>query len=225
MADPLNPSFETAGAAAGQADDWTEGCSSPTGEDVAIFDTAAAGDRPMEDFETQHQLPETALATYNEDSIEEFEDTDLSDALFDGADTQERFGGGFRLPDTLGTSWNQYSKTVFDHTDLDVAMFDAGAEDHEDFDSDFDLPEGLATQEASQKYTDAPDPNVPPPPLATLGTALFDTGVNTEETFDDATGWGTTNEMYPTASSQAMFDGGANPQEDYEGVWTSVMVE
>jgi len=224
MADPLNPSFETAGAAAGQAASWTE-LYSTTGEDVAIFDVAAAGDRPFEDFETQHQLPETLLATYNEDSLEEFDPSDLAAALFDGADQQERFESNYREPATTGTVWNQHSKQVFDTSDLDTAMFDTGAEDHEDFDSGFIAPETTGTQAASHKYTDAPDPNTPPPPLATLSAALFDSSTVAQETFDDATGWGTTNEMYPTASSQAMFDAGANDQEDYEGTWTSVMVE
>lgn len=224
MADPLNPSFEIAGAAPGEAASWTE-LYPATGEDVAIFDVAAGGDRPFEDYETQYQLPQTLLATYNEDSLEAFDPSDLSAALFDGADPQERFESNYREPEVVGLLWNQHFKWVFDITDLSTAMFDTGAEDHENFDSGFIAPEVSGTQAASHKYTDAPDPNAPPPPLATLGTAMFDTGAHAQETFDDAAGWGTTNEMYPTASSQALFDAGINDQEDYEGVWTSVMVE
>jgi hypothetical protein len=222
MADPTNPSFETAGAAAGQASGWTE-AQSDGGEDTAIFDTDDSGDRPHEDFETQFQEPESALSTFNEDSIEEFEPGDLGSALFDGVAQVENFETKFQEPRTdVGPPFNEQSETNFDSIGSDTAMFDTASQGFEDFEEGWVEPEATGSQASTHKYSDAPNPNSPPPPLGTMDTALFNSGADLEEDFEDATGWGTTKELDPLTATTAQFDGSDN-YEDYDN-WTSQMV-
>lgn len=223
MAQPTNPSFETAGANPGEANAWTD-TQSTSAEDIAVFDTAASGDRPLEDFETQFQEPQTLLATYNEDSITEFSPSDLSSAVFDGAAQVETFEAQYLEPMTgSGPPYNQHSITVFDSSNLDTAMFDSGAEGFEDFEEGWIEPETSGTQSASHKYDDAPDANTPPPALVTSSAAMFNSGSNAEENFDNTVGWGSSNAATPSATTAALFDGGTNAYEDYN-TWTSQMV-
>jgi hypothetical protein len=221
MADPTNASFETAGAAAGQASGWTE-AQSTGGEDTAVFDTGATGDRPFEDFETQFQEPESALATYNEVSIDDFADGTLDDAEFDGANPVEQFESKFLEPASgSGPPWNDASETDFGSITSEFAEFDSATVQHEDFESGFIEPETSGTQANSEEYEDAPGAAAPPTP-ATASPALFNSGSDDHEDFDDATGWGTSDDLAPTVSSQASFTGPAN-QESYD-TWTSTMI-
>jgi hypothetical protein len=216
MADPLNPSFETAGAADGQAASWSEDQGS-AGEDVGIFNNAT--DQPFDAFESAHNLP--SGTGDNADSILEFEDTDLAAGTFDG-NAWETFETDYQTPRGVGfINFNQHSILVFTDADLEAASFDTTPEDYEDFEEEFTDPYGDPASEGDQKaYTRyAGAPGSGPTTNRVVGT--FDTVSENYEDFEE--GYGASDDLVPSATSTAPFTGGSNNEDGFE-TWTSDVV-
>jgi len=212
MADILNPSFEDAGAAVGQALSWIESYLAGA-EDFASF-TGVDRDYPWEGYEElwdSNQLWQTSFST-----------GDLLPALFEGGTlAQEAFDYSWMepalpyAPYTL-PRWNHHSQWTRDTGNFTVASFDAGT------------PEGFEDYE--EEWTDNEDA-VADLTAGTTVAASFDVGIPQgfedfeEEWQDNETAEEEFQPLDPLggASTTALFDAGANGFENFEGIWTEVL--
>jgi len=205
----LNPSFETAGVADGQADQWTEEYpnSTPVGtqlcaEEIAAFATGS-GDTPYEGFEGGWDSNETAQSG--------FEVTDILAALFnDGLFQSETFEYDWALPSTSSPSnprWNHQSEDQYDAENFVVASFDSAIpEDTEDFEEEWD---------DNEDYEATLDDG-------TTIAASFDSG--TPQTVEDFEEEWQDNEDYEATlddgTTVAAAFAGTGTVETFEGAWT-----
>jgi len=212
MADILNPSFEDEGIALGQALNWTEvyPLSPLTAEEWGLF---AGTDRsyPWEGYEQEWQDNQNAQAAFGS--------TDLISAEFEyGNLTFDRFDTSWAEPAAVGAPvrWNHHSQFLLDWTNFTKASFDA------------------ATPEAVEDYEEEWNDNEDAVASLLLGIivyANFDVGA--PEAFEDYEEEWDDNETLEAefqpldplgaASTTALFDGGANAYENFEGVWVETL--
>lgn len=211
MANPLNPSFETAGANAGEAQSWTQS-QSDAGEVLAEFDTAGTADRPYEDYESGHYLP--AASGDNGTSV-----LYVEDGVFVSA-PDEDFERDHYLPD--GQDWGVNQDSVLDWASAlsTAADFDTTPTPYEDFEHEHDLPYGnpatyATTPAAFKNFSDIPSP---PLPTASSSLAPFDTSPENYEDFEE--GYGGQSSLFTMSTANL---GGGSSEEGWESGWTSTM--
>ena len=186
-----NPSFESPGLEAGQADQWTEVCDDGA-EDYAQFSTSKL---PFDDFAEWYG---------NQFWQTEWDAWDLYPALFErGAHITEGFESSWCMPHSIEIPprFNHLFKTEFTAGDTELAGFNAAADAYEGFEQDWDSNQLFETYYGGDG--------------ATSTAASFD-GAPVED-FED--GWWS-NENYQTAFgggdiTSAMFDFGARAYEPF----------